>query len=63
MGPGAYMGQGNPGINQIREHFKPGASLVLQGITKSQHQVIWWLVLTHENCPAHGLKWSPKLAC
>ncbi len=44
---------------QHGEHFKQGASLVRQGITKSQHQVIWWLILTHKNCSAPGLKCSP----
>jgi hypothetical protein len=35
--------------------LQTGASLVQQGITKSQHQVIWWLPFTHEGCLGLGL--------
>jgi hypothetical protein len=35
--------------------LQTGASLVQQGITKSQHQAIWWLPFTHEGCLGLGL--------
>ena len=38
-----------------RDHYKPEANLVMHRITKLQHQVIRWLILTHEKCPAPGL--------
>jgi hypothetical protein len=54
---GIYLDNGlqGPGLEGISlRAFQTGASLV----TKSQHQVIWWLVLTHKSCSAHGLKCS-----